>query len=431
MRTSRNPLYPCLLCLLLALPISSAIAANFTVTLTGDAVDLNAGNGFCNILPQAGPGPCSLRAAIIESNALAGADTISLQAGEVITLSLAGAGEDAGYSGDLDITDNLSILFLASGQRPVVDANGLERAFQVLSGNLTLLGFDITGGDASVPGDGFGGAIAVGFDAGNVELAFMRLYGNRAQFGGALYNDGPDTEFSASEAYDNQHVTGFPDSSSSAIRNRGTLTIQNSSIFDNSGEGGNGAIAVANFPPNAGTALMTIINSTIADNIGIGVESEDASTLVVRNSTIVANSATGIRIQGADGTFQMRNSVIAKNDAQDCTISSDASLNLDRYNMDSDNTCRLSDGSSNYPDVEPYLTPLKRRDGATMASWPLTISPLLDAGHPTIGSIGCEAEDQYFVDRPIDFDGNGNARCDVGAIELDSDVIFFDPFEIL
>ena len=29
------------------------------------------------------------------------------------------------------------------------------------------------------------------------------------------------------------------------------------------------------------------------------------------------------------------------------------------------------------------------------------------------------------------FGGNGNARCDVGAIELDDDVIFHDPWERL
>ena len=48
-----------------------------------------------------------------------------------------------------------------------------------------------------------------------------------------------------------------------------------------------------------------------------------------------------------------------------------------------------------------------------------------------IGAIGCEEEDQEFNERPVDFDGNGNARCDVGAIELDDDVIFHDPWERL
>jgi len=107
-------------------------------------------------------------------------------------------------------------------------------------------------------------------------------------------------------------------------------------------------------------------------------------------------------------------------------------LNLDRYNMDSDDTCELSDGTSNYPGVEqPYLAPLATVGGFTHVSRPLTISPLIDTGHPVIGAIGCEEDDQQFVERPIDFDGDGNARCDVGAVELSDDVIFFDPFETL
>ena len=137
--------------------------------------------------------------------------------------------------------------------------------------------------------------------------------------------------------------------------------------------------------------------------------------------------------QGIHGTgmTQMRNSVIARNGDEDCVISVTATLNLDRYNMDSDDTCELSSGSSNYPGVEPWLTPPMRRGGFTRVAWPLTRSPVIDQGHPVIGAIGCEAEDQDFNERPVDFDGDGNARCDVGAIELDDDVIFHDPMERL
>jgi hypothetical protein len=65
-----------------------------------------------------------------------------------------------------------------------------------------------------------------------------------------------------------------------------------------------------------------------------------------------------------------------------------------------------------------------------MASWPLTISPMIDQGHPVIGAIGCEEDDQHYLDRPVDFDGDGNARCDVGSIELSDDVVFFYPFDL-
>jgi hypothetical protein len=67
--------------------------------------------------------------------------------------------------------------------------------------------------------------------------------------------------------------------------------------------------------------------------------------------------------------------------------------------MDSDNTCELGDGSSNYPGVDPHLTPLARHGGFSHVNWPLIDSPMIDLGHPVIGSIGCEDDDQHFLER--------------------------------
>ena len=72
-----------------------AQAATFTVTKTADTND-----GFCDA-------DCSLREAIIATNALPGADTITVPAG-TYTLSIAGTFEDAAATGDLDITDELT-----------------------------------------------------------------------------------------------------------------------------------------------------------------------------------------------------------------------------------------------------------------------------------------------------------------------------------
>ena len=424
---NRRPLAAaCALLLCAALPARAAV---FTVNSEADVPDDAIGNGECHA--ELGlPGVCTLRAAIQEANANPGLDQIWLTAGQVYTLTRAGQDATAA-NGDLDILDDVQVLFLASGERPVVDANGLERAFEVHEGHATLLGFDLVGGDASLAGDQTGGAIAVAFDAGVVQLSLLRLHGNRANFGGALYNDGAQTTVSACEFFDNAALDDFTDSGGAAILNRGTLLVENSSVLDNGGVDGLGAIAVENTPPFSGEPLLTLVNSTIARNVGFGVLSRDAATLVVRNATIAGNSTVGVRIAGAGGTFQMRNSVIARNGDEDCVISVTATLNLDRYNMDSDDTCELSSGSSNYPGVEPWLTPPMRRGGFTRVAWPLTRSPVIDQGHPVIGAIGCEAEDQDFNERPVDFDGDGNARCDVGAIELDDDVIFHDPMERL
>jgi CSLREA domain-containing protein len=416
--------------LLSLLFLSPAMATNFTVNSQADVGDDSPGDNICHAIMGI-DGVCTLRAAIQEANAHAGADTIFLTAGQVYTLTRAGQDDNA-FNGDLDITDNVSIVFFASGVRPVVDANGLERAFEVHDANLTLLGFDITGGRATIASDQAGGGVAVNFDSGIVQVSFMRFYGNRANFGGAFYNDGSSTTISSSEFFDNEAENDFPDSIGSAIHNRGTITIEYSSMFANSGVAGLGAITVSNRPPNVGVPSMTITNSTIAENTGVGLLSQDTSNLTIRNSTIVANTSVGLHLAGVNPSLFLRVSAIARNGSTDCVFTAaPGTLSLDRYNLDSDDTCGLAAGTSNYPNTNPRLTPVALHGGVTHVSWPLIDSPLIDQGHPVIGSIGCEADDQHFLARPVDFDGNGNARCDVGSVELDSDVIFHDPFDQL
>jgi CSLREA domain-containing protein len=63
--------------------VSTSQAAIFVVDTTTDAVDAAAGDGTCATTAAT----CSLRAAVQEANALAGADTIELPAGTyVLTL---------------------------------------------------------------------------------------------------------------------------------------------------------------------------------------------------------------------------------------------------------------------------------------------------------------------------------------------------------
>ena len=74
----------------------ASAGAPLLVTKTADTND-----GTCDA-------DCSLREAIVAANAAGGADTITLPAG-TYTLVIAGMGEDASATGDLDITDQLII----------------------------------------------------------------------------------------------------------------------------------------------------------------------------------------------------------------------------------------------------------------------------------------------------------------------------------
>ena len=409
-------------------------AANFSVNSMADVVDAAPGNGVCDPL-NALEGVCTLRAAIMEANALPGADTIFLSANQTYTLTRAGTQEDGASTGDLDITDSVSILFFASGNRPIVDANGLDRAFHVLpsAASVTLFGFDITGGEAGEIGNLWGGAVYLPFGTTNLDLGFMRLYGNEAVQGAAIYTDGDNLTITSSEIYENQLIDSndiAPSHDGTAIRMRNAVTIANSSIFRNTGPNGfsgsaiEGSIGAGNRPD------LNLSNSTIAENVGTGIDIENG-TVFIENSTIAGNSGRGLRVVGLeDPSLFLRNTVIAHNSTADCSLTPGATLNVNRYNMDSDNTCSLADGSSNYPSVvDTGLTPLDRRGGFTHVSWPLVGSPMIDLGHPVVGGIGCLEEDQHFETRPVDQDGDGTARCDVGSLELSDDVIFFDPVD--
>ena len=155
------------------------LLSTFVVNVLTDTVDVNPGDG----LAQDATGNTSLRAAIMESNALAGADTINLGAG-TFTLSIAGAGEDAAATGDLDITGDLTIIGAGSSST-VIDAADLDRVFHVLADvAVNISRVNITGG--SVPLDNGGGVSNVG----TLTLAESVVSANRAAIGGGLFNFG-------------------------------------------------------------------------------------------------------------------------------------------------------------------------------------------------------------------------------------------------
>ncbi len=156
--------------------VPAAAAANFTVNSNIDVVDANPGDGLCQ---TATPGQCTLRAAVQEANALSGADTITMPA-DIYTLTIAGAGEDAAATGDLDITGDLTITG-AGMATTIVDANSLDRAFHVVSGTLHLSDLTVQNGQAS-PGVGSWWT-AVPSSQASRSVPISRLTSDRAALG--------------------------------------------------------------------------------------------------------------------------------------------------------------------------------------------------------------------------------------------------------
>lgn len=153
----------------------AAQAATFNVNSTADEPDLTP-DGIC----ATAQGECTLRAAIQESNALAGPDTINLPAG-LFLLDQAGI-DDLAAVGDLDVTDTVEVVGAGPDQ---TDIEATQRAFQVRSGG------DLTLRDLTLRGvDEFADSLQSGcldvFDQGASALAdnvrFERVAGQNGAF---------------------------------------------------------------------------------------------------------------------------------------------------------------------------------------------------------------------------------------------------------
>ena len=101
------------------------ISQNFTVNTQADTPDANLSDGIC----ADASGNCSLRAAVMESNAIGGTHEILLPDG-LYTLTIAGQGEDQSATGDLDLNADI-ILVGTSVMGTIINADSLDRAFHI------------------------------------------------------------------------------------------------------------------------------------------------------------------------------------------------------------------------------------------------------------------------------------------------------------
>ena len=288
-------------------------AASFTVTKTGDTND-----GTCDA-------DCSLREAINAANVLAGADTILLPAG-TYTLTIAGAGEDANATGDLDITDDLTIN--GAGQvTTIIDGNATDRVFHVLSsGTVEINGVTIQNGNVS---GGFPAGLGGGIfnDGGTLTLTDSTISDNTATNAGGIFNYGGTLTLNSSTVSGNTATSANTATNAGGIGNFGfgTLTLNSSTVSDNMASNGAGfslsrgstvtltnstvsgntaetfgggfsssGIQIFGDPPAATASTVTLTNSTVSGNTaryGGGFASRGAVTLILTNSTVSGNTA--------------------------------------------------------------------------------------------------------------------------------------------
>ncbi len=255
-----------------------------------DSPDINPGDGTVG----SGGANQFLRAAIQEANAQPGPNTIVLPAG---TFNLDQIGDDdTAALGDLDITDDLTIIGAGVGET-VIDASGgasaiNDRVFHILGGaTVHIVGVTIQGGN----GAGHGGGVFI--EDGDLTLSDSRVTGNA--------NTGvPAPEYSA-----------FDGGGGIAVESGSTLTVNRSTIDNNNSFSTGAGIH------NSGT--LSVHASTISGNVsaqggGGGVYSFGYATITL--STISGNTAEGTGqpgggIRNAGGTFELVSSTVINNNA--------------------------------------------------------------------------------------------------------------------
>jgi hypothetical protein len=228
----------------------------------------------------------SLRGAIIAANMTGGNNTIILT-NNIYTLTIPGADEAAGFTGDLDITNgNLTILGQGNSDVTIRAVGTGDRVIQILPGaQLTLSYLAITGGAAPgniYPATSVGEPAGVIYNQGTLILencvvtnnesgagnvALGSTGGTDAGDGGGIYSSGVLGMFNCLVA-GNSTGNGTYDRSGGnggGIFNSGICVLNNCVVGGNfsgtspAGDGGNGGGIY-----NSGT--MTVNNSSVQDN---------------------------------------------------------------------------------------------------------------------------------------------------------------------
>ena len=432
---------------LLATPLT---AATFTVDSTFDAVDVNPGDGTC----ADSVGDCTLRAAIMEANALAGADSVVLPAG-TYRLTIPGYDEDASVTGDLDITASVTISG-ASAETTVIDGFGLkDRAFDIRGGVVVIrhLTLQHAGSDTS-EGGGIRNAATLSVEDSEVTTGVSGGTTGIAR-GGGIANRGTLTiersrfRMCGASAYD---APGENTAQGGAVWNAGTLSVSQTTFHLNHASArGSFATALggAIYSADTETAQMTVTSSTfMTNNVSASVMSQGGAIYAggaasITNCTFTTNYASGEpaptrggaiakvgaklhtytnltithnEAAGGSGVFTtggvqyLNTALVGNRGTSDCFGAGSSA----GYNILGSSTCvaTLQSGDIVGSPTEIFYA-LADNGGPTLTYMPRPGSIAIDAGSPT----SCVPTDQRGALRPGDGNFDGVARCDIGAVE--------------
>jgi len=423
-------------------------AAQFVVNNVQDVPDDDPGDGICRPV-NAIPGTCTLRAAIMEANALPGGHSIVLPSGTYV-LNNVGILEDQAVTGDLDIHKFIHIVSFDE-DRPIISGDFKDRVFDVHpGGSLVLENINIVAGYANDADNVAGGAIRVA-DGATLQMFRTNVSASIANVGGVIYNNGT-VLIDRSEFFNNVLVGGqlTPEPrTGTAIRNRGHLTIKESTFHTNGLiPGGIDQILTNRYTIDSdatGTLEeigLFIRNSTFFDNTN-GIFSSTTPTEVL-GSTLVNNNLRGLHLVADQNNLGELQHWIARTvlyghdlDCNSLPLQPVAWLDTSMFNASSDSSCRFGAVGS-FQDIDyPFLGEAGDFGGLTPTFMPDPNGILVDPPGSDCESLNLQLFiDQRGVARPLDGNGDGTALCDIGAVEYNPaidplpDALFSDRFEL-
>jgi predicted outer membrane repeat protein len=413
---------PLLLPALLLAALASAgpvRAANFDVNVSRDGVDED-GALPCDIggkwvddtpnIPFDSERPCSLRAAIQLANLTEGPDNIGIDLNDTVSnnvsklrLTLKGAGEDDGLTGDLDVHGQINIGGEGnSGSRQLFISGGGDRIFDIHPGGIldlrraTLQKGKTSKSDAEPSGGcirsagtftsgslflfscssvGDGGAMSVTDGTATLENTVFSTSKAMGEGGGLLV--GPDGEVTLDKVTFGRNSAG---TGGGAIATRGDLTLRNTTVDRNTSKLGAGGIAV----------------------LGAG-------TTFIRMTTISENGAVNLDATGNTGTLSIGGSILWGAETNDCVGVPTDGVSFGG-NLEGAESCHFS-----RQNVDPLLAPLNNYGGLVPTRALAADSPAIDRG---LDDILC-ARDARNRPRLRTLTVNGPSMSDSGAVDFD------------
>jgi CSLREA domain-containing protein len=438
--------------------VDPAHAAVFTVNSPSDGLDANPGNGVCETM--LGNGICTLRAAIQETNALAGDDTIILPPNTYgLTIDFSPSDNPLIIAGNLTIT--------GGGASTTIIQGSLEpgRVLVINAGiAVNISGLTIRRAGLASPGIGNSGTLTLTdsavsdnsgsgiFNSGTATLINSTVSGSSP--GGGIFNSGTATLINGTVSRNHANGNG------GGVFNSGTMTLINSTVSGNSADGfGGGGIS------NSG--ILALTSSTVSENLarspgpntrGFGGGISNSGVLTLTNSTVstngafldgggiynsgianvfsstITNNQADVEFKGRgvgggifnsnNGTFNFQNTILGGNFETffnifleqtvfvfgDCGGTINSLGNSLLQAIDSSH-CMVA---GEFALTDPKLGALQNNGGPTQTHALLSGSPAIDTGNPG----GCRDEfgallttDQRGINRSA-------AGCDIGAFEL-------------